>query len=284
LTSGQHPSKGHCIRWHGVYSAQKAVNVGSHRLAYITFFVWTAAAVQDAYERGATLFRNGHYEEAATVFEELTATEPRNARGWRGLGIAHASRGNYRLAEAPLRRACEIDSRVQDGCYYYGLASYNLGRYQNAIESYRKALKSGGRLGRVHTGLGLAYEALGRAADAERELLDGIARDDRASPPDFHPRVEYGAFLFRQGRLEEAKTAFAQAPRDSPRVHFELGRILTQSGKLEEAAERLNQAISLDPSYAAAHLLLGRVYLRLGRAEDGERQTAIGQKLIASKP
>jgi tetratricopeptide (TPR) repeat protein len=258
--------------------------VGRLRLAQIIIILLTqSAAGQDSYERGAALLKIGRLDEAIAAFEEFTRAAPEDARGWRGLGVAHASRGDYKLADQPLRRACEIDPRDQDGCYYYGLASYNLGRYQDAIAAYGKALKSGARLGRVRTSLGLVYEAAGNGSAAERELRNGIANDDGKALPDFDPRVEYGAFLFRQGRLEEAKATLEQARQDSPRAQFELGRILAQSGKLDEAAARLATAISLDPSYAAAHLLLGRVYFRLGRAADGERETALGQKLIAPK-
>jgi tetratricopeptide (TPR) repeat protein len=239
---------------------------------------------QDAYDRGAALLRNGQIDAAIAAFEQVLQHTPRSAPALRGLGVAHASRGEFKLAEQPLRGACEIDPRDPDGCYYYGLASYNLGRYENAAGAYRQALKSSGRPARAHTGLGLAYEALGRAGDAERELREAVATDDGKSLPDFDPRVELGAFLLRQGRLDEAKATLLDARQDSPRAHFELGRILTQEGKLDEAAARLAKAVALDPSYAAARLLLGRVYFRLGRAADGERETALGRKLSAPKP
>ena len=242
-----------------------------------------AAVAQGPYERGADLLKNGRIDDAIAAFEEATRSAPQDPRGWRGLGVAHASRGNYKLAEAPLRKTCELDARDPDGCYYYGLASFNLGRYENAAAAYRKALPAAGRIARVRTGLGLTYEAMGRAADAERELREGIASDDGKSLADFDPRVEYGAFLFRQGRLAEARAALEHSRQDSPRAHFELARLQVQEGKLEDALGRLSKAILLDPSYAAAHLLLGRVYFRLGRAADGERETALGRKLSASK-
>jgi tetratricopeptide (TPR) repeat protein len=252
-------------------------------LPLLLAFAAAAAQSDDLYQQGASLLKSGRSGDAIAAFEALTRTAPSDPRGWRALGVAHASIGDYKRAAEPLRKACDLDPRDPDGCYYLGLASYNLGRYDGAVMAYTKALKASGRTGRAHTGLGLTYEALGRTADAERELREGVAQHDGRGLPDSDARVEYGAFLFRQGRLDDAlKTLEASRP-DSPRAHFEVARILSQKGDLDSAASRLEKAIALDPQYAAAHLLLGRVYFRMGRTAEGERQTGLGQKLSAPK-
>ena len=151
----------------------------------------------------------------------------------------------------------------------------------------RRALKAAGGVARVRSGLGLALEALGRNEDAERELRAAIPQEDGKSIADFDPRVELGAFLYRQGRLKEALGALEESARarpDSARAFFELARALVLYGRLEDAVGRLKEAVRLDPNYAAAHLLLGRVYFRLGREAEGEHQMQIGQKLTLPKP
>ena len=243
--------------------------------------------VNDLYQQGAESFRLGRIDDAITAFEEAVRLAPADARAWKGLGVAHAARGNYKSAEQPLRKACEIDPRDPDVCYYLGLASYNLGRYENATDAYNKALKAPGDAGRARAGLGLVLEALGKADAGERELREATKIANGKSLPDSDPRVELGAFLFRQGRLEEAARVLEQAAGarpDSPRAQFELARILVQKESLHEAVERLKQALRLDPAYGAAHLLLGRVYFRLGRAAEGERETQAGQALSVPKP
>ena len=96
----------------------------------------------DHYQKGAAYFRNGQLNEAIAQFEEATRIAPADVRAWRSLGVTYAAQGNYRLAEGPLRKACEMDRRDQDACYYLGLASYNLGRYENAIEAYKTCPQS----------------------------------------------------------------------------------------------------------------------------------------------
>lgn len=238
----------------------------------------------ELYRDGAAHLRNGRVREAIAVFEQITRSSPNDARGWRGLGVAYASTGAYSAAQEPLTKACEMQPRHPDSCYHLGLANYHLGRYDVAKVAFEKALKTGVRIGRVHIGLGLVYEGMGRTDAAERELRAAMAEDDGQSQPDFDPKVEYGAFLLRQGRIDEAMKTLQNARTDSPRAHFEVARMLVQSNRLDEALSRLEQAIALHPSYAAAHLLLGKVYFRLDRMDDGDREIAIAERIMASKP
>lgn len=258
----------------------------------MTVLLLLAAAPQGArelgeeqYQKGAASFRAGRLDEARAHFEEATRLAPGDPRGWKGLGVVHAARGNYRQAEDPFRKACELNPRDPDACYYLGLASYQVGRYENAVAAYRTALQSGGPVGRVRAGMGLALEALGRNDDAERELREAVKKNDGRSAPDVDPRVELGAFLSRQGRLEEALPvleAAAKARPDSATVHFEAARILVQLDRLEAAVVHLREAVRLNASHAAAHLLLGKVYFRLGQTADAERHTQIGRNLADS--
>ena len=241
---------------------------------------------EEHYDKGAAYFRSGQLNEALTEFEQATRLAPADVRAWKGLGTAYAAQGNFRLAEGPFRKACEIDPQDQDACYYLGLASYNLSRYEGAIAAFGKALKSGGPVARVHSALGRALEALGHDEEAERELREAINKDDGKSTPDLDPHLEIGTFLFRHGRLEEALRILGEAVKARPgsaRANFELARTMVQFGQLAEAAGHLKEAVRLDPSYTAAHLLLGRVYFRLGRVAEGERQTQIGRQLATAQ-
>ena len=99
---------------------------------------------EEHYLKGIAYFQSNRLVEAQTQFEEATRRAPDHAQAWKGLGMAHAAQGNFRLAEDPFRKACEFDPQDQDACYYLGLASYNLSRYTDAIGAFKKALKSSG--------------------------------------------------------------------------------------------------------------------------------------------
>jgi tetratricopeptide (TPR) repeat protein len=70
---------------------------------------------------------------------------------------------------------------------------------------------------------------------------------------------------------------------DSPMGHFSLGKLLLDEKRYAEAVQCLEDAVKLDPQYAAALLSLGDAYVGAGSAEKARevftraRATALGQ-------
>jgi tetratricopeptide (TPR) repeat protein len=135
----------------------------------------------------------------------------------------------------------------------------------------------------VRLGIAQSLEALGRAREAEAEFQAAIREHSQLQPAnrgraDFDPRLHYAVFLYRQGRTEEARTPADAVARDhpnSPRARYEAGRILHQLGDLEAAARELEAAVQLGHG-APAHLLLGKVYMRVGKAAEAQKHLEAG--------
>jgi Flp pilus assembly protein TadD len=134
----------------------------------------------------------------------------------------------------------------------------------------------------VHRATALNFVELGMTQEAERHFRDAIRlyRASTAQPqPD--PRLDYGAFLIRQGRTQSALELLQEsvtASPASPRAHAELGRALLELDRPAEALPQLKSAVDLDPTAWAVRLLLGKAYLRLGRTEEGERELKLGRE------
>ena len=189
--------------------------------------------------------------------------------------------------DAELGKACEVAPLDDEACYLFGRSLYAYGHYQAARAPLEKALHAApaARLARVHRAMALNFAALGSAGEAEQHFVKAIQFWDRNPSGPEDPRVDYGAFLFRQGRTEAALHPLQQAVKDVPssaRANLELGRVLLHLDKLDAAASRLERAVQLDPKNFNAHLLLGRAYLRLGKASEGERETRLGQEAYGS--
>ncbi len=94
-------------------------------------------------------------------------------------------------------------------------------------------------------------------------------------------RLQYGAYLAREGFFEEAlehlRAALALAPED-PTVHGELGTALALKGDLAGAASAMENALELAPDDSWTRVLLGLVY-----AEQGELEPAAEALLQASR-
>jgi Flp pilus assembly protein TadD len=244
-----------------------------------------ALSAAELYQQGTASFQKGNVAEAAQRFEEASRLAPTDARIWKALGASYASLGDYERANEPFTQACKLDASLEDACYYLGRNLYALNRFEPALTALNKGVRATRHPWRVHLGIAQAYEGLGDARQSEPayrkavtvfEALPSTAR----GLPDFDPRVHFSTFLYRQGRLEEALGVAQKAATDWPRygrAHFEVGRVLYQQGKLDAAAAALENAVKNEGG-AAAHLLLGQVYLRLGRAEEAQTHLTAGAK------
>jgi tetratricopeptide (TPR) repeat protein len=80
-----------------------------------------------------------------------------------------------------------------------------------------------------------------------------------------------GEMLFNAGRTEEAEANLEQALRlkpDSHDAHHNLGNVLVKLGRLEEGMEHYEQALHYKPDYPPAHNSLGSALVLAGRTRE----------------
>jgi tetratricopeptide (TPR) repeat protein len=222
----------------------------------------------DAYQRGVAAFEQGRPAEALPLLQAATTAEPQNAQAWKALGVLYASQGDTRAAVDPFARACSLNGRLLDACYYHGRALYTLNRFAEALPSLEKALAAASAKAMPETAIGECLEGLGRRDEAEKRFLAAIARrdgfEDRA-------RTAYARFLL----------PIVRAP-NSSEAHYQLGRALQQLDRLPAALPHLERAVTLDPRRPAARLLLARVLRRLGRPADAAAHEEAASQLQGS--
>ena len=204
--------------------------------------------------------------------------EPSSAADWRAIGLAAIQKGELKAAGAALEKACELERAPGDSCYYYGRTLHSLGDFEAARAAFDSALKLSPRelMGKIHRAAGLNYIALGRNDEADGYLRKAIAL---GQPGHNDAQVDLGSFLFRRGRLAEARKlldAAVMAEPTSGRANLESGRVLLHLDQLPAAIKRLETAVRLSPADSNAHLLLGRAYQRAGRDADAERELQLG--------
>jgi predicted Zn-dependent protease len=85
-----------------------------------------------------------------------------------------------------------------------------------------------------------------------------------------------------QERERQFQQLVAEFP-DSPMGHFSLGKLYLETARYAEAVKCLEDAVRLDPSYAAAMVSLGDAYAGAGKREQAReiwtraRNTALAQ-------
>jgi tetratricopeptide (TPR) repeat protein len=157
-----------------------------------------------------------------------------------------------------------------DACLFYGRSLYLLDRFALAIDTLRGALKVSQTV-EGHRLLALSLEALGRPAEAEPEFLAALQLGAKTTP-DEDPGIDYGVFLYRQGRTAQALEPLGAALErhsSSARAHLELGCVLLALDRLDEAARHLERALALHDS-PRAHQLLAKTYLRQAKPQAAE--------------
>lgn len=169
----------------------------------------------------------------------------KDAVAWKAIGVKWAREANYLEAEEPFRRACELDPKLPDACYFWARVLYALDRFEPSLAALKKLPLDA----RTALAIAQAEEALGHAVEAE-------AHFKRAGDA-----VKYGLFLFRQGRLAEAESVLNQNPRTAE-AWWQLGRVRYQLGKLAEARAAIEQSLALDPKQEPARLLLAKIKAR----------------------
>ncbi len=99
---------------------------------------------------------------------------------------------------------------------------------------------------------------LGRRTDAAREYRKALALD----PSLVQAALNLGSLLGQEGRLDEARAVLLQAERTAPdlaSVQFNLGLVAWLAGDRQEAEARLRRTLELDPGHAKARELLARM-------------------------
>jgi cytochrome c-type biogenesis protein CcmH/NrfG len=165
--------------------------------------------------------------------------------------------------------------------YALGLAYYNQHHYADSAQVMEKLLLSNPpREDKVENVLGDSYLSMGKLEEAETAYRKAI--DENPKDPEYY--VAYATALRRSGpdHLDDAiirlKTAQSMNPSDW-RLQLELGLCYESKSQFADAAALIEQAAQSQPELTAAHVALARIYFRLGRKADSEREKNVVTEL-----
>ncbi len=145
--------------------------------------------------------------------------------------------------------------------YNMGNTYLALGRFDEAVSHYNKALRIKPDFPRTHNNLGNAKKRQGKIDEAVNHYSQAL----RFKPDDAEAHYNMGIVLEEQGKSDEAVFHYSEALRitpDFPSAHNNFGNVLLGQGKLAEAVTHYKEALKLSPDYAEAHYNLGNAFIK----------------------
>jgi type IV pilus assembly protein PilF len=154
--------------------------------------------------------------------------------------------------------------------YDLGTNLLNAGDAQGALREYRESLENDPDLPDTHNGLGLIYAySFGQPDQAQHEFEEALKLK-----PDFsEARTNLGALDISRGRFAEAvplleKSASDTLYKDRVIAQTDLGWALYKTGATERGVRELKGALTLAPKFCIGWRQLGTIYSEQNQLED----------------
>ncbi|MEZ6131784.1 MAG: tetratricopeptide repeat protein [Planctomycetaceae bacterium] len=188
--------------------------------------------------------QSGDLPTALQLYAEILRTQPDNADAWHLSGLAAFATGELTQAESLIRHALELEPREPE--FKANLASVlvNQGRSDEAEKVCRDVL----RVDSKHPG---ALSHLGTALRQQRRFVESL-----------------DAF---QTAVEQQKTCDSLC---------NLGAVLTEFGRFEDARQVLTEALELNPRQAQALINLAAVYRKQNDFDAAVQALAVAEQVL----
>ena len=149
------------------------------------------------------------WPKAERLFTEAIRSAPNRAWPYKWLGMTYAAQEKYELSEPPFRRACEIDPKEPDVCYYWGRTLFSLSRFDAALRAYEKDVEAVAWQDAARHGAGARGAEPGRGGGEACTARPIRAGDKQAA-------IEYEKFRRKRPRAGVASPEIQFAAADLP--------------------------------------------------------------------
>jgi tetratricopeptide (TPR) repeat protein len=215
------------------------------------------------YELGFVLNRENRPADSLAIYTQAAAIATPTSDDLKIVGLDYVLLNDYPDAIKWLEKSVAFDGKNKDAWYYLGRAYYTRSRLDEARKAFQTVLDLDPGNAKAEDNLGLIFETEGNIAAAIDAYHRAIAWQEETSRIDEQPYVNLGNLLAEQGRSQEAigplEKAAAIAPNNAY-CHITLGVFYRKSGEMEKARQQLLRATELEPDNAIAHYQLGRLY------------------------
>lgn len=272
----------------GLADAKSEINGGSLEKADHLVRTYLAARPDSAdahFLLGLILFKQGKPAESLLEYTEGARHRDPDAADLKIVALNYVLLGDYASADHWLTRSVERNPKDPQAWYYLGRAKYNENRFEEALAAFKECLKLDPKNVKAEDNLGLSHQALGRTPEAFAAFQNAIAWQARLLKKNSGPFINIGSLLLEQNKVDEAMPYLVEAVEISPeeaRAHEQLGKAYSRQNNLVQAQAELEKAVSLSADNAALHFMLGQLYRKRGMNEKAKAELERGAAIKAS--
>jgi tetratricopeptide (TPR) repeat protein len=236
------------------------------------------------YNLGLVQYRTGHFAEAIETLKPLTQDPMSEVDALNLIAAVYEARHETPAATKALRRALDIAPR--DVRNYLDLASLCMDHFafQVGVDIVTAGLKLMPDSPELYAERAVLYAQLKKYDEAETDFEKG----NQLRPEQAFATVGLGITLLEkndtQRSLEVIRARLRKSP-DEPTLNFLLAEVLARRGaapgttEFMEAEAAARRALRANPSFAQAHDVLSRLYLRAGDPSRSIEESRLALKL-----
>jgi Flp pilus assembly protein TadD len=223
--------------------------------------------------------RNPVWQDDMTLYMRTLAASPNAYYMHNNLGVVYWGQADVKSAEREWREALRLAPNASIVLDNLAMLSLVFRHYEESVGYSLRSLTVDPVDPEAHLNLGSVYLEMGNIEEAEVQLHAAVA----LAPLDAKARAGLGELYLKQLHLPEAEEQFHRSLDSHPnlRGYVGLGVVRWRRGDRQEAERLFKKAESLFPVDPRPHLMLGLLYLDLGRATEGEKEL---RKSLESDP
>jgi tetratricopeptide (TPR) repeat protein len=202
--------------------------------------------------------REENYSTAIKVCNDLIRINPNNYEPYYDLGAIYNALGKYDHALEYYKKALKLNPSKSLIYSDIGNTYGDKGQYRESIKWYEKAIEVDPGVCDYYTYLGEVYENFGEYRDALRWYHKAIEVDDKDSDSYY----DIGRIYKDMGNYDEAvkwhKKAISIDAKNT-KAYYGLGMVYEEMGRYDEAEKFYKEAVKIDPEEFRAYFGLGNI-------------------------
>lgn len=207
---------------------------------------------------GKSFFMTGDFDSSAYYLDRAIIFGANSESDYYYLASAENKRHNHDKAISQINKSIKTNSSNADYYMVRGDANFGLDDYESAKADYEKALSLNQNNNSIYKSLANVYIKLGESEKAIENIDKGINNAQGEEKINF--LILKGNYYHQIGDLENAEKFFNEAfalNNQSSIVLTNQAAVLIDKGEFENAVEKCNSAIDIDPTQTEAYFNRG---------------------------